>query len=48
LADLQIFPRSPWRLCPLALAAKKSFAAAPKLVKNIVAFAVESLYRHFE
>jgi hypothetical protein len=32
----------------LALAAKKSFAAAPKLVKNIVAFAADSLYRHFE
>jgi hypothetical protein len=32
----------------LALAAEKSFAAAPKLAKNIVAFVVGSLYRHFE
>jgi hypothetical protein len=32
----------------LVLAAEKSFAAALKLVKNIVPFAADSLYRHFE
>jgi hypothetical protein len=48
LADPQIFPQSPWRLCPLALAAEQSFVVALKLVKSIVAFAVGSLYHHFE
>jgi hypothetical protein len=32
----------------LALAAEQSFAIAPKLAKSIVAFAVGSLYHHFE
>jgi hypothetical protein len=32
----------------LALAAEQSFAVAPKLAKSIVAFAVGSLYHHFE
>jgi hypothetical protein len=48
LADLQTFPRSPWRLCPSALAAEKNFAVAPKLVKSIVAFAAGSLDHQFE
>jgi hypothetical protein len=48
LADLQTFPRSPWRLCPLALTAQKNLVAAPKLVKSIVAFSVGSLDHHFE
>jgi hypothetical protein len=48
LADLQTFPRSPWRLCPLALAAEQSFAVGPKLAKSIVAFAVGCLDHHLE
>jgi hypothetical protein len=32
----------------LALAAEKSFAAAPKLARSIVAFAIGSLYHHSE
>jgi hypothetical protein len=32
----------------LALAAEKNFAAGPKLVKNIMAFAADSLDRQFE
>jgi hypothetical protein len=48
LADLQTFPGSPWRLCLLALAAEKNFAAGPKLVKSIVAFAVDSLDHQLE
>jgi hypothetical protein len=48
LADPQIFPRSPWRLCPLALAAERSFAVGPKIAKSIVASAVGSLYHHPE
>jgi hypothetical protein len=32
----------------LALAAEQSFAIALKLAKSIVAFAVGSLYHHFE
>jgi hypothetical protein len=32
----------------LALAAEQSFVVAPKLAKSIVAFAVGSLYHHFE
>jgi hypothetical protein len=32
----------------LALAAKQNFAAAPKLAKSIVAFAIGFLYHHFE
>jgi hypothetical protein len=32
----------------LALAAEQSFVVDPKLAKSIVAFAVGSIYRHFE
>jgi hypothetical protein len=32
----------------LELAAGKSFAAAPKLARSTVAFAVDSLYHHSE
>jgi hypothetical protein len=32
----------------LALAAEQSFAVVPKLAKSIEAFAVGSLYHHFE
>jgi hypothetical protein len=43
-----IFLRSPWRLCLLELAAGKSFAAAPKIVKYIVASATDFLCHHSE